>query len=76
MRNNRSTKNDNTRAMVSQQILVLKDGQQFRSMDIANILSRKHREISARTIGKLLQERQDVVLVNRCMSRWEKRSGC
>jgi hypothetical protein len=76
MRNNRSTKNDNTRAMVSLQLQSMKSGQQFRSMDIANILSQKHRTISARTVGKLLQERQDVVLVSRCTSRWEKRSGC
>jgi hypothetical protein len=76
MRNNRSTKNDITRAMLSQQLQSLNVGQQFRSMDIANMLSKKNRGVSARTVGKLLQERQDVVLVSRDQSKWEKRSGC
>jgi hypothetical protein len=76
MRNNVSTRNDITRAMVSQQLQSMKTGQKFRSMDLANILSKPKRDISARTIGKLLQERQDVVLVSREYSRWEKRSGC
>lgn len=76
MRNNRSVKNDNTRAMLNHQLKSVPVGQQFRSMDIAIALSQKRRDISARTIGKLLQERQDVVLVNKCSSRWEKRSAC
>ena len=76
MRNNVSTRNDITRAMVSQQLQSMKTGQQFCSMDLANVLSKPKRDISARTIGKLLQERQDVVLVSRDQSKWEKRSGC
>ena len=75
MRNTVSTRNDITRAMVNQQLQAMKTGQQFRSMDLATTLSQKRRDVSARTVGKLLQERKDVVLVDRCMSKWEKRNA-
>ena len=71
MRNARSTKNDYTRIKLKKLIKELPLDATFDSRDVACSLSTPHRNIKPRTIGNLLREIDNVVLID-VAYKWKK----
>jgi hypothetical protein len=72
MRNARSSKNDNTRAMLENLLKSMQLGDTFSSTQVAEQLSKPKRCVAARTMGSLLRERDDVKLVDKERCIWKK----
>lgn len=64
MRNARSTKNDYTRIKLKKLVKELPLDATFDSRDVACLLSTPHRNVKPRTIGNLLREIDNVVLID------------
>ena len=60
MRNAKAIKNENSRAMLDGLLKTLVVGSTFTSFDLAKTLSKRHRNISSRAVGRFLMERKDV----------------
>jgi hypothetical protein len=72
MRNAKSIKNDNTRAMLESLMKMVMLGSDFTSKEVADMLTKKNRFVAPRSLGKMLRERYDVVLINQNKGIWRK----
>jgi hypothetical protein len=72
MRNAKSLKNDNTRAMLDKLMCKVLLGSDFTSREVAVMLSKKNRLVTARALGRMLAERYDVVSIDQNKGTWKK----